>query len=84
MSGTCEICGGYCDRLEKHHVFGGCRRQTSDKYGAVMYLCHGCHHDVTDENIDTKRLKSMKQREIMAANGWSINDFIRVFGRNYL
>lgn len=81
MFDKCEICGRYAD-LERHHVFGGCRRQTSEKYGAVVFICPECHRNITDEKGPD--IHAEWQEKLMRENGWSIGDFIQIFGRNYL
>lgn len=41
----CVKCGTYND-IHKHHIFGGSRRNTSEKYGMWMYLCPTCRLEV--------------------------------------
>lgn len=74
--------------MEEHHVFGGARRKKSEKYGLVVDLCHACHNEPprgAHYNKDTALyLHQWGQRKAMQEQGWSTNDFIREFGKNYL
>ena len=86
----CYLCGrnGSADRLDKHHVFGGSNRKKSEKYGAVVYLCHhDCHifgPDAVHNNIESnRRIQREFQERIMQKHGWDIDRWIREFGRNY-
>lgn len=88
---TCWLCGrnGATDPLDLHHIFGGPYRKKSEKYGLVVYLCHNdCHifgREAAHQNTDTMlRLKQYGQAKVMEEQGWSIEHFIREFGRNYL
>ena len=87
----CFLCGrnGSRDPLDKHHIFGGAYRKKSEKYSLVVYLCHdSCH--IFGENAVHKNAETMLalhrygQEKAMRENGWSVEDFIKVFGKNYL
>lgn len=87
----CWLCGanGSCDPLDKHHIFGGANRKLSEKYGLYVYLCHSkCHifgKNAVHVNEETSQvLHEYGQRKAMFENGWSIDDFRTIFGRNYL
>ena len=87
----CWLCGrnGIADPLDKHHIFGGARRKKSEKYGLVVYLCHhDCHifgKYAVHNNAETMQmLHEYGQRLGMDKYGWSTEDFIREFGKNYL
>lgn len=86
----CFICGrnGLYDKLDKHHIFGGANRKKSDKYGLTVWLCHNrCHifgkYSVHQNAEMMQYLHEYGQRKAMQENGWSIDDFIREFGKNY-
>ena len=88
---TCFICGrnGTSDSLDLHHIFGGANRKKSEKYGLVVYLCHNeCHifgkHAAHNDKAVMQLLHEYGQRKAMQENGWSIDDFIQEFGKNYL
>lgn len=87
----CFLCGknGSSDPLDKHHIFGGANRKKSERFGLTVDLCHHeCHifgkHAVHNDANVMQRLHEYGQRKAMSENGWSIDDFIREFGRNYL
>ena len=88
---TCWLCGrnGVAEPLDRHHIFGGPYRKKSEKYGLVVYLCHSSCHILgrwaAHQNADTMlRIKQYGQEQAMRENGWSVDDFIREFGKNYL
>lgn len=84
----CFLCGRTTG-LDHHHIFGAAYRKKSEKYGLVVDLCHDtCHifgpgavHQNRDVMLEVKRYG---QRKAMQENGWSKEDFIREFGKNYL
>ena len=91
MPRVCAICGrnGNDDPLDKHHVFGGYNRRLSERYGAVVYLCHNrCHEngpDAVHRNAAAKAaLQAEWQERLMEENGWDVEDFRLVFGKSYI
>ena len=87
----CWLCGrnGSQDPLDTHHIFSGPYRKKSDKYGLTVRLCHNSCHifgpNAAHRNRDTQTaLKQYGQRKAMEENNWTIPDFIREFGKNYL
>ncbi|MGN1212000.1 MAG: hypothetical protein ACI4TM_09965 [Candidatus Cryptobacteroides sp.] len=91
MDECCWLCmrNGASDPLDRHHIFRGPNRDKSEKYGLVVRLCHSrCHlygDKAVHRNAETmKMLHEYGQRKAMEENGWSVDDFIREFGRNYI
>ena len=87
---VCWKCGrnGCSDPLDKHHIWGGALRSKSERYGAMVYLCHErCHEngeEAVHRNVESAReLKAWAQEKLMAQQDWTEDDFIREFGRNY-
>lgn len=87
----CFLCGknGSQDRLERHHIFGGPYRNASEKYGLVVYLCgDSCHRNgpkAAHRNAETMTLlHAYGQKKAMREQGWTVEQFRQVFGRNYL
>ena len=87
----CWRCGrnGAADPLDHHHIFGGPNRKKSEKLGLVVDLCHSqCHlygPQAAHRSKETMQaLHEYGQRKAMEENGWTVKDFIREFGRNYL
>lgn len=87
----CFLCGrnGNGDPLEHHHIFGGSRRKHSEKYGLVVLLCgERCHrlgrYAVHQNGEVMDYLHKYGQRKAMKEQGWTTEDFMKVFGANYL
>lgn len=81
----CVKCGTYND-IHKHHIFGGSRRNTSEKYGMWMYLC-AAHHDMSDAGIHfnakfDRKAKEYCQKRFEALH--SHEEFMALIGRNYI
>ena len=83
----CYICGSV-RWIEIHHVFGGCDRKTSDKYGLTVPLCHYCHNEPPNGvhfNKDIRRVLQAKvQKKAMKHYGWDLEAWRSLFGKNYL
>ena len=83
----CFICQRWA-YTETHHIFGGSRRKKSDKMGLVVELCHECHNEppngVHQNENNRIALQQYGQRKAMEMTGWTTEDFIREFGKNYL
>lgn len=74
--------------LHSHHIFGGTsNRKNSEKYGLKVCLT-GEYHNLSNKGVhfdkafDTE-LKQVGQRAFESTHG-SREDFIRIFGKNYL
>lgn len=87
----CWLCGrnGAEDPLDTHHIFGGAYRDKSDRLGLVVPLCHErCHifgKDAVHRNAETMReLRKWGQLKAMREQGWTVEQFIDEFGKNYL
>ena len=83
----CYICGKYC-RTENHHIFfGKGNRDLSDQYGLTVFLCIYCHKESKEavhRNKDTRRmLERLGQKEFERQIG-PREEFIQIFGSNYL
>ena len=83
----CFLCGRYT-YTERHHIFNGADRKKSEKYKLVVDLCPECHRTgkyAVHNCIETKRkLQRYGQQKAMIENDWNTEDFLKVFGRNYL
>ena len=90
----CFICGrnSHADYfgLEEHHIFEGLGRRTlSEKYGLKIYICGGrCHREGKDsihKNAQIDRaVKKIAQQKAMEHYGWSTEEFIKIFRKNYI
>lgn len=88
---VCFLCGRparWDDPLDRHHIFGGPFRRKSERLGLVVPLHHhSCHlygpgavHNNRESMLLVKR---WGQRQLLA-QGWTMEQFIREFGKNYL
>lgn len=81
----CFVCRS-TQNLQEHHVFyGTANRKQSEKYGMTVWLCQ-MHHTGNrgvhfDKVLDTK-LKEIGQKKFEETH--SREEFIKIFGRNYL
>ena len=72
----------------KHHIFGASNRKKSEQLGLYIFLTPAMHN-MSDYGVhfnkafDTE-LKQIGQRAAMEHYDWSVEDFRREFGRNYL
>lgn len=84
----CFLCGGNGGYwgLDEHHVYSGANRRLSEKYGLKVYLCHDkCHLNGVHKDIRTARtIQAVVQRRAMQYYHWDIEQFIKIFGKNYL
>lgn len=87
----CFICkGNACgDPIDKHHCFFGSKRSKSEKYGLTVYLHHNkCHifgkYAVHVNAKVNRRLQQIAQKKAMEHYGWTTEEFIEIFGKNYL
>lgn len=85
---SCIVCET-TQNLHIHEVFFGYGvRDLSIKYGLCVCLC-ARHHNIGNEgvhfnkNLDNK-LKADVQKKAMEYYGWTVEEFIKIFGRNYL
>lgn len=87
----CYICGmsKYLEPLDCHHVFGASNRNKSEKYGLKVYIHHNKCHIFGDKSVHRnaqvdKALKAKAQEKAMEHYGWTIDEFRKIFGKNYL
>lgn len=81
----CYECGR-CDCLEEHHLLGGPNRKWSEKYGLKVRLCHWCHNEPpygVHHNRDMM-LKYRRLGQTAFEKDHSREEWLRIFGRNYL
>ena len=88
----CYLCGknGSQEHLDEHHVYAGLGyRDLSEKYGLKVYLhsftCHnGGPYSVHKDAEVGYRLKADVQKKAMEYYHWTVDDFVAIFGKNYL
>lgn len=79
---------GQTTGLHKHHIFGGANRDLSEKYGLTIWLISQLHNMGGDKCVhQNKELMQLVRRTGQLAfervHG-TREDFIKIFGRNYL
>lgn len=89
----CFMCGknAHADYfgIEEHHVFSGTGiRPLSEKYGLKVYLCHHCHNEPPNgvhHNRERRLLlQKVVQKRAMKYYGWTTEQFIEIFRKNYI
>lgn len=86
----CFVCGKNANAsyhgLDEHHVFFGFNRKKSEKYGLKVYICHdSCHINGIHKNAELNRkVQAIVQKRAMQYYGWTTDDFIGIFGKNYI
>ena len=85
MTGECFLCGNY-ETVERHHLFGGPFRKKADRLKLTVMLCPWCHQidpDSAHKSAETRLyLHKYGQQKAMREQGWSVEDFVREFGRS--
>lgn len=77
---TTEIKG-----LEKHHIFGGvANRPKSEQYGLFVWLSEEQHKYLTDHPLENLKLKKIAQATFMKHYNKTVDEFIEIFGKNWL
>ena len=91
MSQVCFLCGanGSTDPLDTHHIFGGALRGKSEKLDLTVRLCHAKCHIFGEEAVHRsaktrQKIQEYGQAEAMKRYGWTKEQFIAEFGKNYL
>lgn len=72
--------------LHSHHIFGAANRKWSEKYGLKIWLCPE-HHNMSDAGVHFNKaldlqIKQIAQREF--EDTYTREEFIKIFGKNYL
>lgn len=82
----CYICGQVTN-LHSHHILFGKNRNNSEKFGLKVWLCLNHHegtngvHGKNGHELDLK-LKKIAQRTF--EENHTREEFMKIFGRNYL
>lgn len=78
----CFLCG-IEGQLAHHHLIGGPYRSKSDRLGLVVTLCPRCHNKVHTQRLPMLRLRRYAELT-MLRKGWSREQWIKEFGKDYL
>lgn len=76
----CYLCKNKKEDL--HELIEGKNRQVSMKYGLVIPICRKCHEIVTNDKTLQDKLHKVAQKEFK--KHYKTENFIQIFGRNYL
>lgn len=83
----CFMCGA-TRWLEWHHVYGSALRSKSEQYGLKVRLCHYCHNEPPNGVHFNKelrqKLQALTQKIAMKHYGWTTEEFIAKFRKNYI
>ena len=81
----CFVCGDI-QGLEEHHIFQGCNRKNSEKYGLKMMLCHRCHNEPPEgaHYNDYLRRELHAVGQIAFEKKYGHEKFMQVFGMDYI
>ena len=84
----CFICGTTNNLHEHHVIHGNANRKLSEKYGLKVWVClehhtgdNGVHNNAY---LDDELKKQAEIKWLLYDYDRSINDFIKIFGKNYL
>lgn len=85
---TCIVCGATQNTHIHEVFFGNPKRQLSIKHGLCVCLC-ARHHNGSNEAVHFNRtldikLKKYAQQKAMEHYGWTVDEFIKIFGKSYL
>lgn len=87
----CFICGmnTNLEPLDCHHVFGSANRKKSEKYGLKVYIHHNKCHIFGAQSVHKNRevdlaVKRLAQKKAMRHYGWTTEQFIEIFGKNFI
>ena len=83
QDGKCYLCGRYGETA-RHELFYGAKRDTSKRYGLWVNVCPMCHNTIHAHGDIARSLRQVAQAAAMRDNSWSVQDFIEIFGGNYL
>lgn len=80
----CYLCGVGGD-LARHEPLDGIgRRKKSKAMGLWVCLCPECHDLSHGDRRTQDLLRAECENAALSAFGWTADDFIREFGKNYL
>lgn len=83
----CAVCRRADIDLVRHEIFHGTgRRELSKRYGLWITCCTSCHRMLHANPISKSNecFRKHAQHQAMRKYGWSTEDFIGIFGKNYL
>lgn len=79
---TCIVCGRYASDMNE--IFRGRNRRNSMKWGLCIPMCRSCHSKLTDNNELETKWKIKGQKKCMEYYKMTEEEFIEIFGMNYI
>lgn len=76
----CYICKHKKEDL--HELIGGRNRQISMRYGLVIPLCRKCHETIENDETLKEKWHKVAQKEFKSY--YKSENFVQIFGKNYL
>lgn len=76
----CYLCSGI--KIDLHEIFGGRNRKKSMQYGLVIPVCRKCHGMIPKDKTLNENLHKVGQK--VFEKHYKTENFIQIFGRNYL
>ena len=76
----CYLCKHKKEDL--HELVGGKNRQVSMQYGLVIPVCRKCHEMIENDETLKENWHKVAQKEFK--NYYKSENFVRIFGKNYL
>ena len=71
--------------LEKHHIFRGCRRQTADRLGLWVWLCHEHHTGASGVHNNTNLFRTLqKLAQVKFEQEHTRLEWMQEIGKNYI
>lgn len=84
----CFLCGRMDRKLDRHEPFGGAYREKSKWDGLWLLLCHeGCHegrYGAHGSREVRDYLRAYTQGKAMEVYGWTTEQWVARYGKNYL
>ena len=81
----CYFCGCSNNKLDRHEIFHGPYRTKSKALGLWVLLCHDEHMELHNSRPDRDKFLKRRGQEIaMCHYHWSVGEFRKRFGKNYL
>ena len=76
----CEICGKECE-TETFFVFKN--HSLCAEFKAEIQVCQNCKRDICTK-FGRTCIREETQKRIMKEQNWTIQNFVQVFGRNFM
>jgi len=81
----CKRIGIYTKATDEHHlVFGTANRKISDREGLTINLCHTHHMRLHQHGEYKEELQQLAEKTWLEHNNKTIEDWLKIFDKNYL